>query len=230
MKNKRKRSQTLNKNGLQLSLPDLKFSKYKFNSDKSTFNEQMVKFDLSNLNQSKLGQNQNQGLNYRRKKLKRLSSTGSYISKDSVDSVEPRSNNITAPATSNSTSSKTNSLKTTLTKIFQPKISLVPFKKEDDENSSHFTVHSGRTLSETEILGNAVKLFKIYSESSKFFTIILRKAQLPKGIENIKHHLDNNIDNVPLHVSLFTDSSKQAIVQMIEIMKQYGEIVGTFGK
>ena len=53
---------------------------------------------------------------------------------------------------------------------------------------------------------------------------------MAKGIENIKHHLDNNIDNVPLHVSLFTDSSKQAINQMIEIMKQYGEIVGTFGK
>lgn len=55
------------------------------------------------------------------------------------------------------------------------------------------------------------------------------KAQLPKGVENIRHHLDNNIDNVPLHVPLFTDSSKQAITQMIEIMKDYGEIVCCFG-
>jgi len=137
-------------------LPDLKFSKHKFNSEKCSFNEQIVKFDLSNLNQNKLGQAHNQGPNYRRKKLKRLSSTGSYISKDSVDSIDPRSNNNTAPFTNNSTSSKTNSLKTN--KAFQPKILAAPKKKEDDENSSHFTIHSGRTLSETEILGNAVKL------------------------------------------------------------------------
>ena len=138
-------------------MPDLKFSKYKFNSEKGSFNEQMVKFDLSNLNNNKLDQSQNQGPNYRRKKLKRLSSTGSYISKDSVDSIEPRSNNNMAPITNNSASSKTNSLKTI--KVSQPKILVAPNKKEDDENSSHFTIHSGRTLSETEILGNAVKFF-----------------------------------------------------------------------
>jgi len=34
---------------------------------------------------------------------------------------------------------------------------------------------------------------------------------------------------VPLHVSLFTDSTKPAIYQMIEIMKDYGEIVACFG-
>lgn len=70
----------------------------------------------------------------------------------------------------------------------------------DDDNSS---------LSDIEILGNA--------------------AQLPKGIPAIRHHLANEIDNVPLHVSLFTDSTKPAITQMIEIMKEYGEIVVCFG-
>ncbi len=55
------------------------------------------------------------------------------------------------------------------------------------------------------------------------------KAQLPKGIENIRRHLDNEIDNVPLHVSLFTDSTKPAINEMMEIMKDYGEIVCCFG-
>lgn len=70
----------------------------------------------------------------------------------------------------------------------------------EDDNSS---------LSDVEILGNA--------------------AQLPKGIPAIRHHLANEIDNVPLHVSLFTDSTKPAITQMIEIMKEYGEIVVCFG-
>ena len=76
---------------------------------------------------------------------------------------------------------------------------------EEDENSSR---SSEPTLSETD-MGNA--------------------AQLPKGIENIRRHLENEIDNVPLHVSLFTDSTKQAIPEMIKIMKDYGEIVGCFG-
>jgi hypothetical protein len=52
---------------------------------------------------------------------------------------------------------------------------------------------------------------------------------LPKGIPNIRHHLANEIDNVPLHVSLFTDSTKPTITKMIEIMKEYGEIVICFG-
>jgi hypothetical protein len=55
------------------------------------------------------------------------------------------------------------------------------------------------------------------------------KARLPRGIENVRKHLDNNIDNVPLHVSLFTDATKESIMQMIFIMKDYGEIVGCFG-
>ena len=48
-------------------------------------------------------------------------------------------------------------------------------------------------------------------------------------MNNIKRHLEKEIDNVPLHVSLFTDSTKPAITSMIEIMKDYGEIVGCFG-
>jgi hypothetical protein len=82
----------------------------------------------------------------------------------------------------------------------------------DDDLSSHHTArtnHSGRSLSETEFLQNV--------------------AQLPKGINNIRRHLDNEIDNVPLHVSLFTDCTKERSSQMIGIMRDYGEIVCCFG-
>jgi hypothetical protein len=58
---------------------------------------------------------------------------------------------------------------------------------------------------------------------------LIVKARLPRGIENVRRHLDSNIDNVPLHVSLFTDATKESIMKMICIMKDYGEIVGCFG-
>ncbi|KFB34903.1 AGAP000576-PA-like protein [Anopheles sinensis] len=49
------------------------------------------------------------------------------------------------------------------------------------------------------------------------------RAKLPRGIENIRPHLEN-VDNVPLLVSLFTDCSAEATREMLRIMQQYGEI------
>ena len=39
----------------------------------------------------------------------------------------------------------------------------------------------------------------------------------------------DEIDNVPLHVSLFTDSAKHTVLHMMLIMKEYGEVVCCFG-
>ena len=50
------------------------------------------------------------------------------------------------------------------------------------------------------------------------------QAKLPRGIKNIRPHLEN-VDNVPLLVSLFTDCSAEATREMIMIMQNYGEIV-----
>ncbi len=47
-------------------------------------------------------------------------------------------------------------------------------------------------------------------------------------MENIRQHIEN-VDNVPLHVSLFTDCSKSSTKDMIKIFKDYGEIVCCFG-
>lgn len=54
------------------------------------------------------------------------------------------------------------------------------------------------------------------------------KAKLPRGIENIQPHLEN-VDNVPLLVSLFTDCSAEATREMLGIMQTYGEIVVCIG-
>jgi hypothetical protein len=105
----------------------------------------------------------------------------------------------------------------------------------DEESLSHRTNNSVVTLSETEMFGNAVenagshKMAGIVNPKPKLTFIYFFKAQLPNGIDNIRRHLDLNIDNVPLHVSLFTDSTKPCINEMIQIMKDYGEIVCTLG-
>ncbi|RWS28155.1 uncharacterized protein B4U80_10848 [Leptotrombidium deliense] len=54
------------------------------------------------------------------------------------------------------------------------------------------------------------------------------RAKLPKGIENIRPHLEN-IDNVPLLVSLFTDCTPETTGEMINIMQENGEIVCVLG-
>lgn len=153
---RRRRSNLINKKKIFTSLPDLKFSKYRLNSDQESLNglsSQIVKFDLSNLNENKL----ENGVVFRCKNLKRLNSTGSYISVNSND-MHQRCAVVPGQLTNMNSSSKSNSLKTTLSKIFNPKniITSSSSKVQEDENSSHFTAHSSRTLSETDILGNAV--------------------------------------------------------------------------
>lgn len=54
------------------------------------------------------------------------------------------------------------------------------------------------------------------------------RAKLPRGIENIRPHLEN-VDNVPLLVSLFTDCSAEATKEMLKIMQSYGEVVVCLG-
>ena len=50
------------------------------------------------------------------------------------------------------------------------------------------------------------------------------KAQLPHGVPEIRSHL-RDVDNVPLLVSLFTDSSPPAIAGMMRVQQEMGEVV-----
>ncbi|XP_063896687.1 transmembrane protein 94 [Helicoverpa armigera] len=54
------------------------------------------------------------------------------------------------------------------------------------------------------------------------------RAKLPRGIENIRPHIEQ-VDNVPLLVSLFTDCTARSVQLMIQIMQDYGEVVCVMG-
>lgn len=54
------------------------------------------------------------------------------------------------------------------------------------------------------------------------------KAGLPVGIGNVRPHLEN-VDNVPLLVSLFTDCVREATQEMMHIMQDYSEVVLSIG-
>lgn len=54
------------------------------------------------------------------------------------------------------------------------------------------------------------------------------RAKLPKGIDNIRPHLEN-VDNVPLLVSLFTDCNPETTKEMIKIMQEEEEVVCVLG-
>jgi len=53
-------------------------------------------------------------------------------------------------------------------------------------------------------------------------------ARLPHGVPEIKRHL-REVDNVPLLVSLYTDSTPATTQQMVEVFRSYGEVVLTVG-
>ncbi|KAI8848357.1 hypothetical protein BC829DRAFT_217530 [Chytridium lagenaria] len=54
------------------------------------------------------------------------------------------------------------------------------------------------------------------------------KAKLPRGVENIRSHL-RDVDDVPLHVSLFAECSPDSIREMVKIFQENGEIVCCIG-
>ncbi|CAN0009770.1 unnamed protein product [Lampetra planeri] len=54
------------------------------------------------------------------------------------------------------------------------------------------------------------------------------RAKLPRGIENVRPHLEN-IDNVPLLVPLFTDCTPDTMCEMVAVMQEHGEVVCCLG-
>jgi hypothetical protein len=54
------------------------------------------------------------------------------------------------------------------------------------------------------------------------------KAKLPRGIENIRPHLQS-VDDIPLHVSLFADCTTETKLEMMRVFQEYGEVVCCLG-
>ena len=143
------------------SLPNVKFSKFRQNN-KYEVNQtsQIVKFNLSNIDRKKVDLNI---LKKKKRQLQRLYSTDTIESTDSDSShLEEKLKSDEYPATEinlskySVSSIKSNSTRNKRSKFDKKHSISISSKLQEDENSSHRTVHSGRTLSETEILGNTV--------------------------------------------------------------------------
>ncbi|KAK1741012.1 putative transmembrane protein 94 [Skeletonema marinoi] len=53
-------------------------------------------------------------------------------------------------------------------------------------------------------------------------------AKLPHGVEDVKRHLEE-VDNVPLLVSLYTDVSKKTTAEMVDVFQDYNDTVLAVG-
>uniref|UniRef100_A0A5S6QK89 Cation-transporting P-type ATPase C-terminal domain-containing protein n=1 Tax=Trichuris muris TaxID=70415 RepID=A0A5S6QK89_TRIMR len=82
------------------------------------------------------------------------------------------------------------------------------------------------SLSEQSTVSAELSVAPSFANAEKF--LLANRARLPKGIENVRPHLEN-VDNVPLLVSLFTDCNAWTTCEMIEIMQEYGEVVCVVG-
>ncbi|KAJ3189439.1 hypothetical protein HDU85_003069 [Gaertneriomyces sp. JEL0708] len=54
------------------------------------------------------------------------------------------------------------------------------------------------------------------------------KARLPRGVENIREHIEH-VDDVPLHVPLFAECEPSSVREMIRIFQEHGEVVCCVG-
>ncbi|XP_073833778.1 transmembrane protein 94-like protein l(2)k05819 isoform X4 [Musca autumnalis] len=97
---------------------------------------------------------------------------------------------------------------------------------------SRESINDPRRQSQDSALDENCRSISILTESTEQSAPVhfdmSNRAKLPRGIENIRPHLEK-VDNVPLQVSLFTDCSAEATRQMLEIMQSYGEIVVCLG-
>jgi len=102
--------------------------------------------------------------------------------------------------------------------------------KEASRNSSisnHDSVMEG--LPHEDIHNQSISITTDSSEQSNPIPIyISNRAKLPRGIKNIEPHIEN-VDNVPLLVSLFTDCLPEATKEMLRIMQAHGEICVVMG-
>ncbi|KAH8864947.1 Transmembrane protein 94 [Schistosoma japonicum] len=100
---------------------------------------------------------------------------------------------------------------------------------ENDTRESSGTYHMSISSTSDSSTSLSVNEQSDNSEEIKISQLLTEnKSRLPCGIDNIRPHLEN-IDNVPLQVSLFTDCTPKAINQMVQIMKEYGDTVCLIG-
>ncbi|XP_059152862.1 transmembrane protein 94-like [Physella acuta] len=90
---------------------------------------------------------------------------------------------------------------------------------EDEDDEEDFDVQSDSRYTSSYVTENT---------EDSLTGALDNRAHLPRGIENIRPHLQN-IDNVPLLVNLFTDCVPEATCEMVKIMQENGEVVLVVG-
>lgn len=115
--------------------------------------------------------------------------------------------------------------------ISNPESQLIHQEQENISRKSSVSNHDSviEEATQEELHNQSISITTDSSEQSNQIPIyISNRAKLPRGINNIEPHIQN-VDNVPLLVSLFTDCLPEATQQMISIMQKYGEVCVVLG-
>lgn len=112
-------------------------------------------------------------------------------------------------------------------------ISTTLLQQDDNENTSRNSSISHDSV--MEVLPNEDTnnqslscLTDSSEQSATQMPYLANRAKLPRGIKNIEPHIQN-VDNVPLLVSLFTDCQPEATQEMLRIMQAHGEVCVVMG-
>ncbi|KAJ3415516.1 hypothetical protein HDV05_004718 [Chytridiales sp. JEL 0842] len=124
------------------------------------------------------------------------------------------------------------------TLFYQPKPNVIDFIEDLDLAGIRFVYFSGAPERESkayaERLGleidwnSCILLSSPDGNGNGYLELHDMKAKLPRGVENIREHL-KNVDDVPLHVSLFAECSPMSIKEMVKIFQENGEVVCCIG-
>ncbi len=117
----------------------------------------------------------------------------------------------------------------------QPKRDLEKFIEHLTDAGIRFVFYSKGSAQKTKAFGSKIGLVTDWNccislaerEDLKMDESDL-KAQLPHGIDNIRKHL-KEVDDVPLLVSLFSDSQPESTMNMISILQENDEVVCVVG-
>eukprot|EP00842_Homolaphlyctis_polyrhiza_P000785 jgi/Hompol1/1707/HPOL_005693-RA len=102
-------------------------------------------------------------------------------------------------------------------------IRFVYFSSAPERESKAYAEHLG-----LEIDWNSCIILSPEGVGPGYLAIHDMKARLPKGVENIRSHI-LNVDDVPLHVSLFAECQPSSIREMVRIFQEHGEVVCCIG-
>ena len=111
------------------------------------------------------------------------------------------------------------------------------FIEDTFEAGMRFVIFSEGNYLETKAFGDDLGLYTAWNScislsdnSEDAEQLNQAGAQvLPRGIRQVKEVLHNNIDTVPLLVSMFSDANKKDMLEMIKLYQQFGEVVTVIG-